>query len=166
MSQPNYNPKIGTEVSFNPANPPVGDVVSKIALMEDYYTLGGFRVCDSVSGGTISEVPPMAYDDVTGKPNYRNYITTSRRKLGRVVYTMDDGKFWQLINNPTNGSFPPQDEDTTFTSNSDWIEIIIPGSLSSVTFKDGLLSINYIKKYISGEYYIYDEWGYGYEEER
>ena len=90
------------------------------AMLEDYYIQGGFRVCDTVSG----ILPFPTEDDIDIPiPNYRNYITFDKRKLGMIVYTLDDGKFWQLINNPyTHDSlvtgFTYDREDRILTTNS------------------------------------------------
>ena len=69
-----------------------------------------------------------------------------------LVYTLDDGKFWQLINNPY---LDDDREDRTITSNSDWLEINLNTVFSGITYNNltGELTLNFIKTYISGSTY-------------
>lgn len=126
------------------------------ATLEDFYLHGGFRVCDTIQGAL-----PFPADDNTGIdvpiPNYRNYITFDRRKIGMLVYTLDDGKFWQLIKNPS-ASFPPNYDytDRTLTTNSDWLELNFNQSVFSViTYNNttGILKIIFNRNFTSGATY-------------
>ena len=127
------------EINFNPReyandasrfSPEIFDERQKISVLEDYYIQGGFHICDTTQG-------PLPYTEVGPIPNYRNYITFDRRKLGMITYTLDDGKFWQLINNRS-ATFPSiyDPTDRTITTNSDWIELNILNSFSGITYNN------------------------------
>lgn len=78
---------------------------AKYALLEDYYIQGGYRVCADIGE--------------------RNLITYDRRKVGMMVHTLDDEKYWVLINEPVQD--PPDldsyaSDDATPTTNDDWEE--------------------------------------------
>jgi len=122
------------------------------ALLEDVYLHGGFRTCDTIQGSLPF---PESFIDIP-IPNYRNYITFDRRKLGMLVYTLDDGKFWQLINNPGFDPLYYDRDSTTLTKNSDWIELNINSSVfSAITYNNttGALSILFSRTYVSGATY-------------
>jgi hypothetical protein len=97
-----------------------GDPRQIYAMVEDYYFHGGFRVCDTI--GPDDPLRPSLPEDPVSFPNYRNWISFDKRKLGMLVFTIDDGKFWQLINNPSGYTYYER-EDRITTNNSDWVEV-------------------------------------------
>jgi len=157
MAISKYNPqeKDVVDVSMRFAEDPLlsqTGLRASNAALEDYFIQGGFRVCDTIIG-TYPFPTGNTETDVTFVPNYRNYITPDRRKIGMVVHTIDDGKFWKLLKNPAD-TFPPGPFDFTTTQNSDWQEIIVPGTLSAITYNNEYLNLYFNNTHQVGMGYI------------
>ena len=85
--------------------------------------------------------------------NNGKFIFTPSNFIPR--HTTNDGKFWQLINNPDAGSSYYDRDDRTTTTNTDWFELNLANVFSDITYDDttGVLNIIFSKTTVVGATY-------------